>query len=107
MKRFATIVAVATAAALSACASDPPAQLVFKRVGPPVADHQFGVDRTVCRGNAQAQSAGIPPPNPVKRQGIGLSAAMASVAHTDMVNETYSAVYFGCMADRGWIATRQ
>ncbi len=99
-------IVVLVAAALAACATEPPPAIQWKRVGPPVAQHQIDLDLVACRGSAQAQSAGIPQPDVGGRtKGLAYGAAMGG--HAKSVRDTYSVVLFGCMADRGWLASNR
>lgn len=95
--------------AVSLCACAAQLQPIeWARVGPPAAGHQLDVDLTSCRGSAQAQASGIAPLDKSgKRQGLGLSAGVNEMAHSKKVNDTYNAVLFGCMADRGWLASNR
>ena len=83
---FATIVA----AALSACATQPPVPMAWYRTdGRDVRADQIETSMTICRG--ESQRAGLAAPTP---EGIGQAA-----------NQRYAMndVYIGCMAQQGYV----
>lgn len=87
---------------LGACAVSPP--LVWRHQSGSNDRDQFTLDRTVCEG--RVASARIPGPSGPPAGG-GIAAGMAAGSRDARNSSDRGAVFRGCMAERGWVQTRQ